>query len=253
MSCRLRTGRSQLSDLRQSGSARVLFSHGAALSGILINTAGGLTGGDRFRVSADVGPAAALTLTTQAAERIYRSHPDQTAHITNRLAVRAGGRLNWLPQETLIFDHGALRRQTDIHLEDRAIYLGVESLVFGRQAMGEVVRHGQLRDNLRLYRAGRLVFADAIRLEGDPSAALTRPGVANGAQAVASVIFASHDAAQQPETLRALLPQTAGVSVPQPGILFVRLVAPDAFALRAALIPVLTSLASGPLPRSWIL
>jgi len=255
----LRVGRrgpaSVLRDLSQSGSGKLLFPrHGAeALQAVWLNTAGGITGGDRFALSAEAETGAALSLTTQAAERIYRAQPGAPGEVRTVLTAGAGARIDWLPQETILFDGAALDRRLDIRMTADARVLACETLLFGRAAMGEVVHRLSFRDRIDLHVDGRLAFADRLRLDGDAAAALSRRGVAGGAHAMASVLLAAPGAESYLNPLRALLPQSAGVSAPDRSILFLRLVAPDGFELRRHLIPVLRLLSGADLPRPWTL
>ena len=253
----LRVGRrgvaSVLRDLSQSGSGKLLFPrHGTgALQAVWLNTAGGITGGDRFALSAEAETGAALSLTTQAAERIYRAQPGAPGEV--HTVLTAGARIDWLPQETILFDGAALDRRLDIRMTADARVLACETLLFGRAAMGEVVHRLSFRDRIDLRVDGRLAFADRLRLDGDAAAALTRCGVADGAHAMASVLLAAPGAETYLDPLRAILPRTAGVSAPDRSILFLRLVAPDGFELRRHLIPVLRLLSGADLPRPWTL
>jgi urease accessory protein len=223
------------------------------LMGVCINTAGGITGGDRFAIEAQAGAGSRLTLTTQAAERIYRARGDEVGRLSTRLSVARGARLDWLPQETILFDRSALRRSLCIDMADDATFLAVEPLVFGRITMGERLRRIAFTDNIRLIRAGELIFADAIRLTGDADAQLASRFAANGAGASAGVLYAAPDADLYLPRIRELLPETGGASLIRPGVLFARLVAPDSFLLRQSLIPVVEALRGAPLPKTWTL
>ena len=153
--------------VHEAGSLRVRFPNvaGDALEAVLVNTGGGMTGGDRFSIDMTVGAGARLVAGTAAAEKIYRSTgPDAAMDV--RLDVHAGGRLCWLPQETILFDRARLSRRIEIDLADGASLLMAEAIVFGRAAMGEAVNHGLFADRWRLRRGGRLVFADGARLDG---------------------------------------------------------------------------------------
>ena len=106
VTAKARDGASVIASLRQAGSSKLVFPRGGAgLQAVLVNTAGGITGGDRFALSATAGPGTQLTLTTQAAERAYGAQPDETGRVTNRLRVSEGAQLNWLPQETILFEN----------------------------------------------------------------------------------------------------------------------------------------------------
>ncbi len=96
---------------------RVLFPRPAATPvAMLLNTAGGVTGGDVFEVTARASEDARLTVTTQAAERAYRAMPGTVARIANRIEAASGSRIDWLPQETILYDGSALRRHLRVDL-----------------------------------------------------------------------------------------------------------------------------------------
>lgn len=246
---------SVLADLAMSGSLKLLFprSSGDALDAVLLNTAGGITDGDRFRVQADLQADTRLRVTTQAAERVYRAASGQPGTVETRMRLASGAALTWLPQETLLYDGAALDRRLRIEMDADARVLACECLVFGRTAMGERVRRLHLRDRIDLVIAGRTAFADRLRLEGDAAAQLARAGIAAGARAMASLLLAEPCAARRLDDLRARLPETAGVSALGDGIVFARLLAPDSFALRAHLVPILRAVTQTDLPRPWML
>ena len=159
-----------------------------------------------------------------------------------------GGAAEWLPQETILFDRCAVRRSLHIDLADDAWFLGVESLVFGRGAMGEVVETASLRDVYEVRRGGRLLLHDAIRLEGEVSATLRRPAIADGARAVATLVYVGCDAESMLDPLREL---GIGASA-WDGMLIARMLAADGATLRVAVIDALQVLRGGrPLPRVW--
>jgi len=137
-----REGRTRLAVLEQSGAARVRFPKtgpGEPCEAVLINTAGGLTGGDSLTIAASLGDGASAVLTTAAAEKIYRARQDAVA-ISVALSVAGNAKLAWLPQPTIVFDRACLERMTRVDLSAGATFLGLEMLIFGRAAMGESVR-----------------------------------------------------------------------------------------------------------------
>jgi urease accessory protein len=219
---------------------------------VTLNTAGGITGGDRFDLSLSAQADTTLTLTTQAAERAYRAAAG-TGRIQNVAHVASGARLNWLPQETILFEGSRLTRRLDVTLEDTARCLLVESVIFGRTAMGEVLHDVVLSDHITLHRAGRVVFADRTHLSGDAHAHLSRSATGQGAAAMASLVFTAPGAGDLLDAARACLTGTAGISQPAPDLLFARLLAPDGFALRASLIPLIALFHPDPLPRPWMI
>ena len=245
-----------LKDLSQQGSLRVLFPRVPEISdllGVTINTAGGITGGDRFTITAHAGTNSRLTLTTQAAERIYRAKGIEVGRLSTDLTVTKGARLDWLPQETILFNRAALQRDLHIKMARDSVFLAVEPLVFGRITMGESLRQISFTDNIRLYRDDELIFADATHLIGDAGAQLASPFMANAAGASAAVLYAAQDADVFLPRIRELLPVTAGASLIRPGVLFARLLAPDSYILRQSLIPVIECLRGTTLPKTWTL
>jgi len=242
-----------LDGLYQSGASKILLPRhaGPGLLGVTLNTAGGVTGGDSFDISARAGRGSRVTMTTQAAERIYRAQPSEVASVTTRLSVEVAARLDWLPQETILFDRCALRRRLTADLATDATLLLVEPLIFGRRAMGEEVTGGFFRDKVEVRRDGKLIFADAIRLDGDMARHLDVPTVAGGARAVASLLYAGPDAERFLAPLREATPITGGVSLIRDGVLFARLLAPDSYLLRRTLIPMIEMLHGASLPRTW--
>jgi urease accessory protein len=247
-------GRSRRGALHEAGSLRVRFPSPEAdgLSAVFVNTAGGIAGGDRFGIGIRVGEGAALTATSAAAEKIYRTHgPAARLDVTLRVADR--GRLAWLPQETILFDRARLERRIEVDLAGSASLLMCEMAVFGRAAMGETLREGGFHDRWRLRRDGRLIFAETIRLDGDLAARLARPAIGNGAVAVATVLVLPGDEALV-ERLREAAADFAGeVGVSAwNGFAMARFCAQDAARLRGDVIAVLRRAALAPLPRLWL-
>ncbi|MGV6803585.1 MAG: urease accessory protein UreD [Ruegeria sp.] len=223
------------------------------MQAVLVNTAGGVTGGDRFDLSATARADAYLTLTTQAAERAYRASGPTSGRIRTHLTVDAGGQLNWLPQETILFDGCAIDRRLRVDLAPDASLLLVESLIFGRAAMGEQINSAKFHDRIEIWRTGRLVHLDALRLSGDLAGNMARPGIGGGAGALSSLVLIRPDAAAHLDPIRAALPDTGGVSQVGDDMLLMRLLAPDGFALRQTLVPILNRLTRNSLPRPWMI
>lgn len=248
-------GRSRLGRLRQEGSLKLLFPRpaGPALEGVLLNTAGGLTGGDRMQVQAEAGPGARLLVSTQAAERAYRAAGEVPARAAVALAAGEGARIDWLPQETILFEGCRLHRALRADLHASATLLAVEPLLLGRLARGERLADAAFRDRWEVRREGRLVFADALRLEGDLEARLGRAATLGGARALATLLMAGPGAEAMLSPLRALLPPASGASLVREGVLVARLLAEDGFALRRSLLPIITLLRGASPPRVWML
>ncbi len=218
---------------------------------ILVNTAGGITGGDRFTLDIDVQDGAKLTLTTQAAERAYCAQTGEVGSVETRLSVQDGGCLHWLPQELILYNRCALRRRLEISLGPQARLLMVEPVVFGRAAMPEILDDILFQDRIKIMQDGRPLYIDGMDLRGNAAAHLARPTTANGAGAMASVVMVASDVEAHLPTLRALLPATAGASMLSDGVLVIRHLATDSFELRCALIPILEHLSNHTLPTSW--
>jgi len=246
-------GRTRLARLHQDGCGKIRLPRDARAQGleaVLINSSGGLTGGDQMEWQATVGDGARLTLSTQACEKVYRARDGQAQQRVT-LILGEDARLDWVPQETILFDGGALCRRLDADLAEGARLLAVEAVVLGRTAMEETVRHGSIRDRWRIRREGRLVFADDLRLDGAISDIGAGAPALGGGKAFASLLLVDDDAARLLGPLRVALAAYGGASVFE-GKLFARIVAPDGFALRQALLPALEILRDGqPLPRVW--
>lgn len=197
-------GRTRLARLYQRAPLRVLFpvpGAGDPPVAVLLTTSGGLAGGDRLSLDVGIGAGAAAVVSTQAAERVYRSLGDD-AEVTIHLQVGAGGALDWLPQETILFDHARLRRRLTVDLAAGARLLAGEIIVFGRSAHQERLTAGFLHDGWHVRRAGRLVWADALRLKGDLAAVIEAPAALGCAAAVATLIDADDAAPQRLEAAR---------------------------------------------------
>lgn len=242
----LSRGEGRLRRLHQQGCMRILMPRGRA-EAVLVNTAGGIAGGDRLRTEIHAGRGERLTLTTQAAERVYRS-TGAAGRVANLLTLEDGARIDWLPQETILFEGSSLERRLTVTMAESATLLAVESLVFGRAAHGEVLRCLRLRDHWRIHRGPRLIHAEAVRLDAMPAGQATL----NGVRAAATLILAAPGAADELDAARALIPQgaEAGISA-LPGMLVARFLAPSSQALRAALIPLIGHFRAGPPPRVW--
>jgi len=249
-------GGTRLLELHESGGWRLKFPRGAPCEAGLINTAGGMTGGDRLQVSLTAEAGAEVTLASAAAEKVYRSDGAPT-RVQVRLAVAAGAALHWLPHETILFRGARLERRLEADLADDARLTVAETMVCGRQAMGEVMSEGNLSDHWRIRRAGRLVFAEALKLEGDLAATLARPAVAGGAHAFATLLHVGAGAASLVEPLRALLDQASaggtlsgGVSA-WDGLVTLRLVGHEAARVKHTLQQAVALLPGLSPPRLW--
>jgi urease accessory protein len=245
-------GRTRRQRVLEEGSLRVRFPDvsGPESEAVILNTAGGIAGGDDFSIAIEAMQAARLAVISAAAEKIYRAI-DAASRIDVRLAVGPGAVLRWLPQETILFDGAKLDRSFEVEIADCSALVMAESTVFGRSAMSETVRQGELVDRWRIRRNGTLVFADTLRLGGDISALLAHPAAGGGASAFATIVIAPADEAFA-ETARDCLAtclSETGVSAWN-GIAVIRMCGKDAAQLRRDLVSVLNRLC-GALPRLW--
>lgn len=242
--------------LHQAGAARARFPNPVdndRAEAILLNTAGGMTGGDRFDLGVTLDAGAEATVTTAAAEKIYRSRDGEPASLRVRLDLGQGASLAWLPQPTILFDQSWLDRRTEASLAGDARLLAAECLIFGRAAMGEDVHRGGCRDVWRVRRDGRLIFADTLRLDGTVADILDRPATLDGARASVMLVYIAADAAERVEAARALLEGAqcvAGISSWN-GILLLRAIAKDGRTLQAEVRRVIELLSGRALPRIW--
>ncbi|MBS8261758.1 urease accessory protein [Roseibium polysiphoniae] len=248
----------RLDELYQRGSAKFRLPkvYDNIPVAVLINTAGGVTGGDEYTYSARVAAGGHAILTSQAAERAYRRSAGNGT-ITTRLTAEADAFVEWLPQETILFNASALHRSMTVDLKGNARFLGIESIVLGRTAMGETIDTVSFRDRWRIHRDGKLVFADDARLEGNTKDILKGSATTSGGLAFATLIDCDPNAETRIDRARnALKGCGPGTSVRAAasawnGVLTARFVAADGRALRDALMSFLETYRSAPLPRVW--
>lgn len=246
-------GKTSCAKLRQEGSFRALFprTDTDAVEAVMLNTAGGITGGDIFQVRASADDNATLTVTTQAAERIYRAQSDVPGQLNSTLQVGANARLNWLPQETILFDGCALSRKLKVSVTRSSTFLMVEPVIFGRHASNEVMKTGDFMDHVAVTCEDQPMYIDGCHLSGNIAAQLEHKAVGQGAGAMANIVLYTQNAGDFLEDIRALLPTTAGATAPHDDLLLIRALAHDSYLLRKTLVPVLTHLNNNTLPKNW--
>lgn len=240
-----------LSHLYQSGCAKVLLpnSYTDRAEAVFINTAGGVTGGDKLALDVTLAENAALTLTTQAAERVYKS-TGGSANISNTVALGEGATLDWLPQETILFDASALDRRLTVEMRETASFLATETVVLGRRAMGETLSQALLTDRWHIYRGGKPAYVDTLRFN-DPTQLANRATL-NGQRALTTLVYIAPDAEDRLAQARTLLPSDIEAAASAwNDMLVARFLAPDAQPLRAALIAFLTAFRGRDMPRVW--
>lgn len=246
-------GATRLDRLHQSGASKIrlphVFGHEPPQA-VLINTAGGLTGGDRLSVDVTVGSRCRAMATTQACEKIYRA-ADCEANVQTALTVAEGARLDWLPQETILFDGARLARRLEANVAPGATLLLVEATIFGRSARGERVRSGLFTDKWRIRQGERLVFADDLRFDFSDKGLLSRPAVMAGVAAMATILLITDEPEEHVDAVRTIIDEHGGASA-WDHKLVARIVAENGAALRRVLIPALDALLdNATLPHIW--
>ncbi|PIB24247.1 hypothetical protein BFP76_03215 [Amylibacter kogurei] len=247
-----RAGKTTLMDLHQSGCVKAMLprNHAPVMDGVLINTAGGVTGGDQLQYSATLGDDTTLCLTTQTAERIYQSSSGHGT-IKTDFSVGANATFDWIPQETILFNQSALKRNMTVTMDASSSVMLMESIVLGRRAMGETLNSCFLSDQWRVMRSGKMAYADALRIS-DPNA-LNTPATLGGNRAFTTLVYIAPDAEARRNQMQQMLnfdDVKTGVSAWN-GCLVTRFIARDAQPLRKALIATLTQFRNAPLPRVW--
>lgn len=249
-------GRSRIATLYQEGAAKIRMprTSGEPLEAVLINTAGGLTGGDRLRWEIAAGSDTSISITTQACEKLYKAGSGE-ARIDCGLKLAGGASLAWLPQETIAYEGSALSRRVEADLAPGARALILEATLFGRAASGESVHRAQFRDRWRIRVDGRLVHAEDLALEGDVHAILGCNATGRGATAIATLLLIDPDAERHLDAARGILGNEGGASfwrVGGTGKLLARVAARDGLALRARLVPLIELLnGQAGLPKIW--
>lgn len=247
-------GVTRVAGLTEGGGYRMRFpaTHAPHLEATQVNTGGGVVGGDRLVFSVAVESGADVVLGTQSAERIYRSlGPPSEVDIT--LSVDSGARLDWLPQETILFSEARLKRRFEMDVAANGRLLLAECITFGRIASGEIMGNGLLQDVWRVRRGGRLLFAEAMRLDGDLRALLARPALAQGGTAVGIILAVAPDAEDRLESVRGALAGAGSICAASAwnGMLTARFLAEKPEHMRRDVMRVLELLAGRPLPRIW--
>jgi len=241
--------------ISESGPLRIRFpriADSGRLEGVLINTAGGIAGGDRLHYECTAAEGTSFAVTSQAAEKIYRSS-GETSRVDVRLEAAAKSRLAWLPQETIVFDRARVRRSLRADIAADAEVTVCEAVVFGRAAMGETVRTGAFEDCWRIFRGGKLVFADTLRLDGRIERLLSQEAVSAGNACIATIAQFAPDAEARLEAVRAALGEENNAAASAfEGMLVFRAVAPDSLTLRRIVLKVLAA-AGAPPPRAFTL
>jgi urease accessory protein len=183
----------RLTHLDQRAPLRALFPHcpnmGVPVAAITA-TCGGFVGGDRLSLRLDVADDAALMAIGQSAEKLYRSTGAET-EIAAKFTLGRNAWLEYLPQETILFDGARLRRETQVEMGEGSALLAGEILAFGRLARGERISHGLIHDSWSIIRSGKLAWSDIFHgADADLVDLIDHPAALGGSRASAMLIHA---------------------------------------------------------------
>jgi urease accessory protein len=246
-----RDGRTVATETFQSGALRVRFPNGTPVpEAVVINTAGGITGGDILGVALAAESGTRAVITSQACEKVYRALESDT-RIDTEMDLGGDAEIDWLPQPAIIFDRARLDRRTQVHMAPGASLLALESCILGRTAMNEEVRSGKLADSWRVWRGGTLVYADSLRI--DDFEASHASWALDAYRAYATLLYVAPDASERLDAMREILEETSGEAAASSwnGILLTRFLAPDGYVLISDLTHVLQRFRAAPMPRLW--
>jgi urease accessory protein len=248
-------------DVFQRSPTRIMFptsGDGSVKEAVLINTAGGIAGGDQLECGVTALANASIAVTSQAAEKVYRAL-SEPARLSTKLKASGAAKLAWLPQETIVFNCARLHRTTEIELIAEAELLVLEWVVLGRAAHGEVVIGGQITDTWRVKKDGRLIWADSLRISDEIFPNLHRKALLSNCTAIATMIYFGRSLEKRLEFLRGIT-RSLGCDCAATlvgGLIVVRFAANESSALKLALHTFLEQfsreLGSGPfrVPKMW--
>ena len=241
-----------LSTLFESGGYRLKFPRGDVCEAVLVNTGGGMVGGDRLAIDFQFEEQTAAVITTQSAEKIYRAD-GQMSEIDIALTLGAQAQVNWLPQDMILFSGARLSRRFIVNMAADASLTLFESTVFGRVAMGERVTEGLFRDHWRIRREGRLIFADDVKIEHDMAAQLDRKAMGDGARAIGTCLYIAPDAEARLEEAREALKDASCECAASAwnGMMIIRFGAREPSTLRRSAAQFLSRFRNADLPRVW--
>jgi len=229
----------RIKELFQRSPLRIMFPRtvaGTVEEAVLVNTAGGIAGGDRLECDVTALSNASIAVTSQAAERVYRAL-DAPARIATRLKVFKAAKLAWLPQETILFNWARLSRMTEIDISDGAELMAIELLVLGRAAHGEEITGGYIADSWRVKKDGRLIWADSFRATDQTFPHLHRKALLSDCKAFGTLVYFGSHLDARLEFLRDIAPSRACYCsmTSMSGLIIARFAAKTSFELRLAL------------------
>lgn len=232
--------------------ARVLPGRGRS-EVVLLNTGGGIAGGDRVKFEITLAPGSDAVVTTVAAERIYRT-AGEPSRIEVGMTLEPASRLAWLPQETILYSGAQVCRRIDIAMAASATLTLLDIVVLGRRGSGEVMEAGALDDRWIVRRAGRIVHMEAVRMGGAIEHLMQRAAVGGSAHVLGTMLHVSANAADHLEAVRSALPADDNVEIAASawdGRLVVRGLARNGESLRRSFATIAGVLTHGTMPRVW--
>ena len=244
----------RVSRMFQSGSAKLMLpkTYSDMMEAVILNTSGGMTGGDILNIDVEAKDCA-LVMTTQTAERVYRSVGKRSAKMQINLSVSDTADLHWLPQETIVFNHSKFERTLKINLSSCSNCLVAETIVLGRQAMGENVYDCHLIDNWRVFRDGNLFHAESLRLSDEVSKIITAPAGGNGARLLSTILYIGDNLERIANRVSDVIkqsPSNCAVSCWNDRLI-IRLMSSNSAAARKDIEKLLLAIRKQPMPRVW--
>jgi urease accessory protein len=229
----------RIEDVFEQSPIRIMFPRTGSRpveEAVIVNTGGGVAGGDRLECSVAALTGASIAVTSQAAEKVYRAL-DEPAHVVTRLKAQGSAKLAWLPQETIVFNQARLYRTTEIELFSGTELLALEWLVLGRAAHGEVVVGGNIIDSWRVKRDGRLIWADSLRIADEVFPHLNRKALLANGKALATLIYFGPYLEKRLDFLREIIPSLGCncAATLVSGLIVVRFAAEESSDLKLAL------------------
>lgn len=254
-------GQTKLDRLFQTGAAKIRLpkSYSDFNEAVLINTSGGITGGDQLTWDIGLDDNTKAIVTTQASEKIYEASSG-VAHVTTNIKVGANACLNWLPQEAILFEGSSLSRTLNVDLSENAQFLAIESVMLGREAMGEDVQRCFFKDKWRIRRDGKLIFADDIQMDGDMPALEANQTFLSGHKCFATLLYTGPQDQDQLDQMKDRLLDDMNRAMPEKhcwglsafgGKLIIRILAKNSYEMRKNMIPLLTKISGNDLPKVW--
>ncbi len=243
-----------LAHLYQSGCLKALLpkNHSHVPEAVLINTSGGITGGDKLNIGVELKERAQATVTTQTAERIYKASHG-FGKIKVQLDLNQDASLDWLPQETILFDKSAVKREITVNMHKTSKLFMVESIILGRVAMGEALTNNCFLDHWRIVQENKILYAESLKLSNaNDLLGITTLGEN---KALATLLYVAPNAEEKLQHMRALLKQCDLISAASAwgGKLVTRLITDSPQRLREALIFIISEFRKKQLPRVWLM